>query len=82
MLHIATAGNSTTACLQVVLDKGFKVTHREGGTYHATKEGFSYAAETPIELLGLVALGEMYGEDWQHRGLGRDAWEQIEYEDE
>lgn len=93
MATIGSAGNAITACLQALLDKGYRlraVGPDEEGCYSyvASRDGESFAAENGMELLGLVALWEMWGEDWQNKGLGRgrkggeDPWEQIEYEDD
>lgn len=77
MATIATAGNSSTACLQALQDKGYVVSYAEPG-FVAKKDNESFAAENFIELLGLVALWEMWGKDWQEKGCGRDAWEKLE----
>ena len=37
----------------------------------AEKDGKRYAAKDPLRLLGLVAMIQEYGEDWEHSGVAR-----------
>ena len=37
----------------------------------AEKDGKRYAAKDPLSLLGLVAMIQEYGEDWEHSGVAR-----------
>lgn len=81
-MHIASAGNSDTACLQALFDKGYRVICDD--EYTAIKlnsDGTenTFSGDTAMEVLGLVTIGEMWGENWQKKGLGRSAWERIEY---
>lgn len=90
MATIASAGNSDMACLQCLIDKGYKLKcvrckGEERGTYVAEKGEHTFAAENGIELLGLVALWERWGRGWQEKGCGKGTWdkiEDVEYEEE
>ena len=81
-MNLVSAGNSETACLQAVREKGYKVSsvieESENPTVHFTakKDNNSFCADTGIELLGLIALWEHYGDNWQ-QGLDKKTWEQL-----
>ncbi len=80
-MNLASAGNSETACLQTLLNKGYKISADEDEEcFKATKDGNLFSAENGIELLGLVALWEHYGDDWQEaleKLEKSDPWQQI-----
>lgn len=88
MVNIATAGNSMTACLQLLLDKGYVIQvwdEEESGLssnsyYVARKDDNRYSAECPMTLLAMVTLGETWGEEWRDKGCGKNAWDRIEYD--
>jgi hypothetical protein len=79
MTTIASAGNADTACLQFVLEKGYKIKafiEDMNTTFYAEKDGESFAAENGMELLGLITLWENYKYSWQSL-LGKDTYENI-----
>ena len=54
--------NVYDSALQVLDEKGFQVWYESGpDLYCAEKDGWDFAAESPIGLLGLVALWEQIG---------------------
>lgn len=86
MPQITTAGNSLTACLQLILDKGYYIethdNHDKSIEYYvASKQGHHYSAEDPFALLSLITLGETWGDQWKDKGLGKDPWSKIEMYD-
>lgn len=74
-LCIRIAGNTENPCLLALRAKGYKLTlwftrDRAGDyqqDYDAEKDGRLFSATTPAELLGLVAMWEVRGDDWQTR---------------
>ena len=75
---IRIAGNTQVPCLLTLRAKGYRVWldyHRLGGPelanpdyrldYQAECPGGSFSATTPEELLGLVAMWEVRGDDWR-----------------
>jgi hypothetical protein len=76
-VKITIAGNVDTACLNKLLDKGYKLKVKDS-EYIAEKDGNTFVGLNAIELLGVVCLFEEDGEKW---GLNdRDnAWKEIEY---
>jgi hypothetical protein len=72
-VRIASAGNTGNHALEVLKAKGYSVVlypdAREDGLndYWATKDGRDFTARDPVEVLGLVALWEQFGDDWRER---------------
>ena len=77
-VSIRIAGNTNTPCIHTLLSKGYEVTLEyvkveNPGDYwypyqpywNAEKERQRFSAVGPEELLGLVAMWEMRGNDWQ-----------------
>jgi hypothetical protein len=75
---IRIAGNTQIPCLLALRAKGYRVRldyHRLGGPevanpdyqldYQAECEGGYFSATTPEELLGLVAMWEVRGNEWR-----------------
>jgi hypothetical protein len=75
---IRIAGNTQLPCLLALRAKGYRVWldyHRRGSPevaspdfqldYQAECEGGYFSATTPEELLGLVAMWEVRGDDWR-----------------
>ncbi len=84
MISIGSAGNSTTACLQEIINRGYKVSTESSDDrsfYYAKKDGYAFSASNGMELLGLVVIGEQYGDNWREVLGGKDTWENIEYLD-
>jgi hypothetical protein len=74
-LCIRIAGNTENPCLLALRAKGYKLRlwftkDRPGGynqNFDAEKGGRCFSATTAAELLGLVAMWETQGDDWQTR---------------
>ncbi|PRQ08478.1 hypothetical protein [Enhygromyxa salina] len=65
MASLSTAGNVHSTCLRVLAARGYTLRidvdyYESDGElmYMAEKDGFTFAAENPIELLGLTAVYE------------------------
>lgn len=73
--RIASAGNTGNHALAVLEAKGYSVVlypdASEAGShdYWATKDGRDFIARDPVEVLGLVALWEQFGDDWRDVGV-------------
>lgn len=87
MTTICSAGNLETACLQHLLDKGYKIQaetrETQNGVYInkfiATKPGFKFVADdTVTELYGIVMLYETQGDNWGYTESEINPWTQIE----
>ncbi len=65
-MHVFTAGSTLTPAYLAIREKGFTVTGEAGAVdlMVAKKGGDTYVAEGPLELLGLIAMVEMRGENW------------------
>ncbi len=67
------AGNTFNPCLLAIRAKGYEIKlwfikHGDDEymtNWDAEKEGQSFSATTPQELLGLIAMWEVRGDDWQ-----------------
>jgi hypothetical protein len=72
-VRIASAGNTGNHALEALKAKGYSVVlypnASEDGLqdYWATKDGRDFIARDPVEVLGLVALWEQFGDDWRDR---------------
>jgi hypothetical protein len=72
-LCIRIAGNTENPCLLALRAKGYDLTlwftkDRAGDyrqNFDAEKDGRSFSATMAAELLGLVAMWEVRGDDWQ-----------------
>ena len=66
-MRIAMAANTLAPAYAALLKKGYRVERRRdpSGGCLASKDGHSFLAENPVELLGLIAMAEMRGEAWQ-----------------
>jgi hypothetical protein len=72
-LYLHTAGNTVVPCLQVLIAKGYAVSHyfldlggeEKRPQWAAEKDNRLFAAEGLEELLGLVAMWEVRGDDWR-----------------
>ncbi|WP_152669937.1 hypothetical protein [Lysobacter capsici] len=66
-MRIAMAGNTLAPAYSALLQKGYTVErHPElPDCCVASKNGYSFLADNPVELLGLIAMIEVRGEAWQ-----------------
>jgi hypothetical protein len=74
-VRIASAGNTANHALDALRAKGYTVVlvpdASEGGLnrYWATKEGRDFIAADPVEVLGLIALWEHFGDCWRDQAV-------------
>lgn len=85
-MKISIAGNTAAPALFALRAKGYVVTlsywrqddpDESGGDiaeYAAEKDRRVFCANSPEELLGLVAMWEMRGDDWRRRTDSERAW--------
>ena len=75
-LTIRIAGNTQNPALNTLREKGYKLwiepddpneEESEFIDWNAEKNGRYFSATDPVELLGLVAMWEFRGDDWQHK---------------
>ena len=68
---LVAAGNTYNPALLVLHDKGCELAmkkEKDGSlVWFAKKRGLDFCAYSPPELLGLVALWEAFGEDWNRQ---------------
>jgi len=72
-LRIRIAGNTEIPCFSAIKAKGYNValTHYKDSEYSdwsAEKDNRLFSATNPVELLGLIAMWEMRGDDWRAKG--------------
>ena len=65
MANTVAAGNVEVPAYLVLVDKGYDVLFDGKETWTASKEGSTFSGHGPIEVLGIVAVFESQGEDWQ-----------------
>lgn len=72
-LSIRIAGNTQIPALLALRVKGYTLKKwfmgpgRRDGQYDAEKDGRTFSATSPEELLGLIAMWEVRGDDWRWR---------------
>jgi hypothetical protein len=67
---LVASGNTYNPCLIVLREKGYELWLEKGderSLWCARKDGQSFLAYSGPELLGLVALWEHFGEDWNRQ---------------
>jgi hypothetical protein len=72
-LYLHTAGNTPIPCLQALVAKGYTVTHyfldlggeQKRPQWAAEKDSRLFIAERLEEVLGLVAMWDVRGDDWR-----------------
>ena len=67
---IVAAGNTYNPCVMLLHEGGYRVWAVEGSEnviWNAEKNGVSYLAYSPPELLGIVTLWEKFGENWNRQ---------------
>ena len=73
-LNITTAGNTYNPILLAIQTKNYKITlsftvdedGHETSHYDAEKDNRRFSARSPAELLGLIAMWEVRGDNWHH----------------
>ena len=63
-MHLIDAANAMTPAYLAILSKGFSI-RGDGNLMIAERDGDTFAAEGPVALLGLIAIIEVRGAEWQ-----------------
>ena len=63
-MHLASAANVDTPAYLTLLSKGYAL-KLQGSLWIAEKGEDSFIGDNPIELLGLISLAEVRGENWR-----------------
>ena len=66
--RLSMAGNTMAPCCVTLEELGYTVSNDTSGdqeTWKAEKDGLRFYAFDPCQLLGLVRLVEIRGQDWQ-----------------
>jgi hypothetical protein len=69
-VNIVAAGNTYNPCLLLLQRKGYQLYAEESGErllWMASKDDSSFLAYSPPELLGVVVLGEIFGQEWNQQ---------------
>jgi hypothetical protein len=90
MPNIRIAGNTYTPALHALRAKGYRLTleytkidderhpyHPYMADWQAEKDGWTFSATTPVELLGLVAIWETRGASWKAQSGEPDIWDEL-----
>lgn len=73
-LSVRIAGNTRNPCIQAIAAKGYNLNlwysgddpdDWESPQWDADKDGRRFSATSPEELLGLIAMWEVRGDDWR-----------------
>jgi hypothetical protein len=64
-IQIAAAGNTEVPAYLALVARGFNVSCDHQSVWIATKGEASFLADSPLQLLGLVAMFESRGPQWQ-----------------
>ena len=88
--RIHAAGNTVIPCLMSVISDGFRVwkefrqcadptspLYPGVEEFHAENADFHFSAYSPLELLGLITMRELRGEDWKPTDDEFDVYEQL-----
>src|SRR4051812_34157582 len=84
-LTIGSAGNTQNPCLLALRAKGYAIqfsfTKSGENDYdshiHAEKDGRHFYASNAAELLGLVAMWEVRGDDWKTKSGEPDVYDEL-----
>lgn len=79
------AGNTTIPAVHTLKTKGYTIIHyyvqnaagELHGQWEAEKNGYWFSATSPEEVLGLIALWEVRGNEWQTRPGEREFYDQL-----
>jgi hypothetical protein len=64
-IHIVAAGNVEAPAYLTLVAMGFELDFDRGGRWTARKGEVIFSAESPLELLGLAAMYDARGPQWQ-----------------
>ena len=84
-LHLHTAANTAVPCLHALIAKGYTVSHyfldlggeEKRPQWSAEKDGRLFTAEGLEEVLGLVAMWEVRGDDWRLKDGEYERFEEL-----
>jgi len=85
-LSIRIAGNTSTPCLQAIAEKGYSIKHYFLGSspdnwdspqWDAEKDNRTFSATSLEELLGLIAMWEIRGDDWRTKDGESQLYDQL-----
>lgn len=85
-LGIRIAGNTLIPCLHAIAAKGYTIRHHFLGTtpgewdnpqWDAEKDKRIFSATSPQELLGLIAMWEVRGDDWHIKEGEADLYDRL-----
>ncbi|QDU97412.1 hypothetical protein [Lignipirellula cremea] len=83
---IRIAGNTLIPCLQAIAAKGYSIKHYflandpndwDHPQRDAEKDTRLFSATSPAELLGLIAMWEVRGDDWQIKNGESALYDQL-----
>jgi len=87
MARIVSAGNTEVPAYLVLVSKGFAVRNEpelnddQKECWFAEKAGDQFVGDSPLQLLGLVAMHEARGQEWMASDAEVDAFLQTCYPD-
>jgi hypothetical protein len=65
-MHFEAAGNTVVPAILLIRQMGYSFTYdKDKGHCLASKDGYSFGAQDPFMVLGLIKLFEMKGENWR-----------------
>jgi hypothetical protein len=73
-IHIAAAGNVEAPAYLTLLAQGFELHCDSRGQWTAKKGDTAFSANSPLELLGLAAMYDARGAQWQASDAELDAF--------
>jgi hypothetical protein len=83
-LHLHTASNTAVPCLQALITKGYVVSHyfldlgnEKCPQWAAEKDARLFTADRLEELLGLVTMWEVRGDDWRLKDGEYERYEEL-----
>jgi hypothetical protein len=84
-LYLHTAANTAVPCLEALFAKGYAVSHyflalgveEKRPQWAAEKDGRLFTAEELEQVLGLVAMWEVRGDDWRLKGGEYQRYEEL-----
>ncbi|HEY4263252.1 MAG TPA: hypothetical protein VGM98_24030 [Schlesneria sp.] len=84
-MGIRAAGNTMIPAFCAIAAKGYSITiwhnrHDDGDLstqFDAQSNGRSFSATSPEELLGLIAMWEVRGDDWQLKSGEAELWDRL-----
>lgn len=86
LLTIRIAGNTQNPALNTLIEKGYRLwiepdasneVESEFIDWNAEKNGRYFSATDPVELLGLVAMWEFRGDEWQSKIEEQDITDEL-----